>query len=89
MSKAHSRRQIIRWIRWVLVAHACNPSYSGAEIRRTVVRSQSRQIVLQTLSQKKPSQKWLGVVAEGVCPEFNTQYQKKRRRRRRQVIAPE
>jgi hypothetical protein len=26
----------------VLVAHACNPSYSGAEIRRIVVRSQPR-----------------------------------------------
>jgi hypothetical protein len=37
-----------------------------AEIRRIVVRSQSRQIILETISQKKPSQKkklveWLKV----------------------------
>jgi hypothetical protein len=33
-----------------LVAHACNPSYSGAEIRRIAVQSQLRQIIHKTLS---------------------------------------
>jgi hypothetical protein len=28
--------------RWALVAHACNPSYSEAEIKRIMVQSQSR-----------------------------------------------
>jgi hypothetical protein len=36
----------------VLVAHTCNPSYSGAEIRRIEVRGQPGQIVHETLSQK-------------------------------------
>jgi hypothetical protein len=43
-----------------------------AEIRRILVRSQPRQIVLETLSQKKPSQKglaeWLKVKALGSSP---------------------
>jgi hypothetical protein len=47
------------------VVHVCNPSYSGAEIRRIEVESQPRQIVLQTLSHKNLLQKmaveWLKV----------------------------
>jgi hypothetical protein len=35
---------------WALVAHACNPDYQEAEIRRITVRSQPRQIVAETLS---------------------------------------
>jgi hypothetical protein len=35
------------------VAHACNPSYSDAEIKKIVVQSQSGQIVHETLSQKE------------------------------------
>jgi hypothetical protein len=42
-----------------LVAHACNPSYLGAEIRRILVQSQSRQIVHETLYQKYPTQRGL------------------------------
>jgi hypothetical protein len=41
------------------VAHACNPSYSEAEIRRIKVQSLPRQIVHKTLSGKYPSQKGL------------------------------
>jgi hypothetical protein len=33
-----------------LVAQTCNPSYSGAEIRRIAVQSQPGQIVCKTLS---------------------------------------
>jgi hypothetical protein len=40
------------------VAHACNPSSS--EIRRIAVWSQSRQIILETLSRKNPLQKGWG-----------------------------
>jgi hypothetical protein len=43
-------------------------------IRRIVVQSQPGQIVCKTLSQKNPSQKRAGGVAQGVGPEFNPQY---------------
>jgi hypothetical protein len=39
-----------------------------AEIRRIVVQSQPRQIVLKTLSQKHPTQKRAAGVAQGVGP---------------------
>jgi hypothetical protein len=50
-----------------------------AEIRKIAVQSQPRQIVRETLSQKKkkkPSQKKAGGVDQGVGPEFNLQYYK-------------
>jgi hypothetical protein len=50
---------------WVLVAHAYNPSYSGAEIRRITVRSQPVQIVPETLSRKKNHKNRVGGVAQG------------------------
>jgi hypothetical protein len=49
-----------------------------AEIRRITVRSQPRQIVLETLSQKNPLHKRAGGVAQGVSPEFKSQYHKKK-----------
>jgi hypothetical protein len=39
-----------------------------AELRRIGVRSQPRQTVWETLSQKNPSQKKAGGVAQGVAP---------------------
>jgi hypothetical protein len=45
-----------------------------AEIRRISVKSQLRQIVHKTLSQKTPSQKRAGGVAQSVGPEFNPYY---------------
>jgi hypothetical protein len=45
-----------------------------AEIRRITVQRQPRQIVHETLSQKNPSQKRTGGVAQGVGPEFKLQY---------------
>jgi hypothetical protein len=41
-----------------------------AEIRRIEVQSQPKQVVQETLSQKSPSQKRAGGVAQGVGPEF-------------------
>jgi hypothetical protein len=46
-----------------------------AEIR-TVVQSQSRQIVHETLSQRNPSQKRAGGVSQGEGSEFKPQYYK-------------
>jgi hypothetical protein len=48
------------------MAHACNPSYPGAEIRRITVQSQPQQMVHETLSQKYPSQKRAGGVTQVV-----------------------
>jgi hypothetical protein len=47
-----------------------------AEIRTTVVQSQPRQIVCETLSRKSPSQK-KGGVAQDEGPEFKPQPHKK------------
>jgi hypothetical protein len=50
-----------------------------AEIRRIVVRSQPGQIVCETLSRKSLTQKGAGGVAQGVGPEFKSQYHKKKK----------
>jgi hypothetical protein len=52
-----------------------------AEIRRIAVQSQPRQIVRKSLSQKIPSQKRAGGVAQGVGPEFKPQYCKKKKKK--------
>jgi hypothetical protein len=74
-SKAiHGPNQVHMWITilrkeiwgWAPVAHPCNSSYAGAEIRRIAVWSQCWQIVLKTLSQKNPSQQKTGQVAQVV-----------------------
>jgi hypothetical protein len=52
------------------VGHACNPSTEEAEIRRIMVQCQHGQIVCKTLSQKRPSQKRAGGMAQSVGPEF-------------------
>jgi hypothetical protein len=43
------------------------PATQEAEIRRTAVQSQPGQIVQETQSQKYPSPKKAGRVAQGVC----------------------
>jgi macrodomain Ter protein organizer (MatP/YcbG family) len=43
-----------------------------------MARSQPRKIVHETLSQKNPLQKNRGLIAQGVGPEFKSQYHKKR-----------
>jgi hypothetical protein len=43
--------------------HVCNPSYLEAEIRRIEVPSQYRQIVLEILVRKYPTQRRAGGVA--------------------------
>jgi hypothetical protein len=49
-----------------------------AEIREIMVPSQSRQIVCKSQLKKKPSQKRAGIMAQGVGPEFKSQYYKKK-----------
>jgi hypothetical protein len=52
-----------------------------AEIRRITVPSQPGQTVREILSQKYPSQKRAGEVAQGVGPEFKPQYGKKKKKK--------
>jgi hypothetical protein len=52
------------------------------EIRSITVRSQSGQIVGETLFQKSPSKKGTGGVAQGVGPEFKPQYCKKEKKKK-------
>jgi hypothetical protein len=49
-----------------------------AQIKRIKVQSQSGQIFLEPLSQKNPSLKRAGGVAQYVGPEFQPQYHKKK-----------
>jgi hypothetical protein len=43
---------------WAPIAYACNPSFSGGRDGRITVRSQPRQIVLETLSWKNGGLTW-------------------------------
>jgi hypothetical protein len=47
-----------------------------------MVQSQPGKIVGKTLSQKNPSQKRAGGVAQGVGPELKPQYQKKKKKKK-------
>jgi hypothetical protein len=64
-----------QWLTPVIVAT------QESEISSIAVQSQSRQIVQETLSQKKKkSQKRAGTVAQNVDPEFKPQYHKQKQR---------
>jgi hypothetical protein len=55
-------------------AHACNPSYSGGKDQEDRGLKSPRQIVLETLSRKNPTQKRASGEAQGEGPEFKPQY---------------
>jgi hypothetical protein len=59
------------YVSWVLVAHTCNPSYSGGRDQEDRGWKPA-QIVLETLTRKYPSQKelveWLKVKALNSSP---------------------
>jgi hypothetical protein len=57
-----------QWLMPVIVAT------QEAEIRRIAVRSQSGELVCETLSQKKPITKRVDGVVQGEDPEFKPQY---------------
>jgi hypothetical protein len=57
------------------------PATQEAEITRTTVQSQSGANSSQdTISEKNPSQKRAGGVAQGLVPEFKAQYRKKKKK---------
>jgi hypothetical protein len=69
------------------VRHFCNPSYSGGRDQDDcgLKLAPSKQFI-KTLSQKNPSQKGAGGVAQNVGPEFKPQHHKKKKRRRRKGV---
>jgi hypothetical protein len=58
----------------VLVAHACNPSYSG---------SRDQEDFSSKPAQANSSQKWVGGVAQGVGSEVKPHNAKKKKRKRK------
>jgi hypothetical protein len=56
-----------------LVAHACNPSYSGGRDQEDCGSKAAQANSLRDLISKKPSQKRVGGVAQGLGPEFKPQ----------------
>jgi hypothetical protein len=63
-----------------VVAHACNPIYSGGRNQEDFGLKPARVIVRETLSQKNPLQKRAGGVAQGIDPKFKPQYCKKKKK---------
>jgi hypothetical protein len=62
----------------VLVAHACNPSYSGGKDQEDRGTKPARENSLRDPILKNPSEKKkAGGVTQGVGPEFKTQYRKR------------
>jgi hypothetical protein len=52
-----------------------------AEIRRILVLSLPKQIIQESIPRKHPSQKMTGRKAQGVHPEFKSQYCKKQEKK--------
>jgi hypothetical protein len=59
------------------MAHACHPSYSGGRDQEDHGSKPALAYSSQDLISKKPSQKRFGGVAQGIGPEFKSQYCKK------------
>jgi hypothetical protein len=66
----------------VLVTHISNPSYSGGRDLEDFGLKPAWQIVHKTLSQKYPSQKRGGVVAQSESPEFKPRTGKKEKKKK-------
>jgi hypothetical protein len=77
--KMKKKKKVVK--SWVLVAHTCNPSFSGGRDQedRSSKPAPGKQFVRPYLK-KNPSQKRTGGMAQGVGPEFKPQYHKKQSR---------
>jgi hypothetical protein len=64
----------------VLVAHACNPSYSGGRDQEDHSSKTAWANSEQDPISKTPSQERAGGVAQSIGPEFKPQYQKKKKK---------
>jgi hypothetical protein len=68
----------------VLVAHSCNPSFSGDRDQEDhgskPAQANSSQDPILTKKKKKKSQRRAGEVAEGTGPQFKLQYCKRKKK---------
>jgi hypothetical protein len=71
--KIHGWKSGCQWLTPIILAT------QEAEIKRTAVQSQPREIVHKTLFRKKKSQKRAGKVAQGIDPELKPQYHRKKK----------
>jgi hypothetical protein len=67
-------------ITWVLVAHTCNPSYSGGRDQEGCTSKPAWANSLQDPILKMPFTKRSGVMAQGEVPEFKPKYYKKKKK---------
>jgi hypothetical protein len=65
----------------VLVAHPCNPSYSGVRDQEDCCSKPDWEIVSETLSRKPFHKNRVGGVAQGKGPEYKPQYNKKKEKK--------
>jgi hypothetical protein len=68
---------------WALVAHACNPGYSGGRDQEDHGSKTASGDSLHDPISKNASQKRADGVAQGVGPEFKPQYHKKKKKKRK------
>jgi hypothetical protein len=54
---------------WAPVTHACNPSYLGGRAQKDHGSNPAQENSSSNLSQKNPSKKRVGGMAQGVGPE--------------------
>jgi hypothetical protein len=69
----------------VLVAHACDPSYSGGSDQEDHLSKPDWANSSQDPISKNPSQKRAGGVAQGVGPEFKPQYFKRKKKQQKTI----
>jgi hypothetical protein len=70
----------------VLVAHACNPSYSGGRNQEDCSSKPAWENSLWDPISKNPLQEGAGGVAQGEGPEFKHQYHKKKKKEKERNI---
>jgi hypothetical protein len=66
-----------------LLAHSCNPTYSGGHDQEDRFKASLGKEFHETLSQKTLHKNRAGGVAQGEGPEFKSQYRKKKKKRKK------
>jgi hypothetical protein len=70
----------------VLVAHTCNPNYSGGRDQKDLGSKPSLALFKRPYLKENPSQKRVGGVAQIVGPEFKPLYHIKKKKQKNPVI---